>query len=283
MAAAQPPGAVLAQLPVEIWGTFSLPRWTGGQLHSSYEPELVAATSEGRATQSLFLEPVIGTGFEAGVNVFPVSRAGVQVQVTYARGEWAGESSAYDLELRYVSRPPPGTEPQTGEYRRSMTWPRPEGHLTRWSVGGGPVVRWRRGRVGGIVGAGALVRRRSGAAESLGFTVFRLGGHSTLFADEFRVRVGLGPSTSAGAYVGTAFDVGVSERVAATVGVRASVWGASDMTVRVAGLTDRGAAFAAPALVDIDRRMAIDPIRLPPREVAVSVGLKVQCGRRAAP
>jgi hypothetical protein len=273
---AQPPSSAFAASPVEVWGAFTLTGWSGsGQLVSAYEPELVGSDSEGRATQTVVLEPARGRGFEAGVNVFPWSSVGIQAFLAYARADVQGQGGPYNLELRYISRPPPTSEPQAVVFRSSLAWPDAQGRLEDWTFGGGPVVRWRRGRFGGTVSGGGVVHRRTGTAQSLGFTVFRLGGHSTLFSDEFRVRAALGPATTVGICVGTNIDLGMSNRVAATVGLRAFFMGGSELAARVAAMTDRSAGFPPPALVEIDRQMQLGSAPLPVSGVSLSVGIKV--------
>jgi len=138
---------------------------------------------ESRASQVLTVEADAGFGADLGVNVFFNRVLGVQGAVTAASANVSGTNGDYDTFLRYISLPPPDYQPRENTYEQSTPWEPTTGTLGYRSLAIGAVVRWRTdtGRVGGTLAGGIDFDWFTGELESVGYTQFILGGHSTLF------------------------------------------------------------------------------------------------------
>ena len=130
------------------------------------------------------------------------------------------------------------------------------------------------GRVAATGSGGVVWRRVTGSAEPLGFTVFRLGGHSTLFEDDFHVRAALGPSWSTGVYLGGSLDVEIGRHVAATVGCLVLIGSSVDVVTRVEAVVDGDASLSALPPAQIDAAMIPGSLQLSPRAVSLRFGIK---------
>jgi hypothetical protein len=128
-----------------------------------------------------------------------------------------------------------------------------------------------------IVASGGLAWiRLSAEAEPLAFTAFRLGGHSTLFSDDFRVRAALGPTSILGGYLGGVLAVDVSRHIAVAAGLRVLVAGDGDVSARIDAIANATAGVTAPGPRDVDLIMAPGPARLSPQRVGVTVGVMIR-------
>ena len=273
-----PPSSPPPESTVEVWGALHVTFGHGsGQLESSYVPEVVSAPdAEGSARQVLALDPATERGVEIGVNLFPARSLGIQGFVSYAGADLGGVNSPYELQLRYVSRPPPDYQPMPVELSESVAWPDTTGRLRQLTLGVGPAVRWRRPPVTIVASGGLAWIRLSGEAEPLAFTTFRLGGHSTLFSDDFRVRAALGPTSILGGYLGGVLAVDVSRHVAVATGLRVLVAGDADVSARVDAIVDTSGGVTGLEPRDVDLIMAPGPARLSPQRVAVTAGVTIR-------
>jgi hypothetical protein len=262
---------------VEVWAAAGAATWsTEGRIPSDYSPQTALFVGDTRATQTLTLDPSTGRTFEGGINVFPWRNAGLQAFVAYGSADVEGANGPYDVRLSYISRPPPSYDPIPVTFTRSFAWPDTLGRIEQWTFGGGLVARTRPGPVGASIAAGLAVHRITGTAEELGFTVFHLGGHSTMFYDDFRLRVALGPTTMAGAYVGGAVDVEVTPHVALVAGLRACFGTEYDVTVATEAIAAREGGFEPPALADIDARLGPPLAQISPAGFRAFAGIKIR-------
>lgn len=232
--------------------------------------------ADGGARQSLVLDPGVGRGIEAGVNVFPVRSFGVQAFASCVRADVSGANTPYQLRLRYVSRPPPDYQPVPVEVSTSEPWSETTGFVQQWTLGVGPVVRRRKSSVTVVGGGGLAWLRLAGRAEPLAYTTFRLGGHSTLFREDVRVRAALGPTTILGGYVGGAIAVDVSRHVAVGAGLRMLAARAVDVASRIDAIVAPPGAGAGPEPRDVDAVMSPGPARISPQRVGVSVSVTIR-------
>jgi hypothetical protein len=105
--------------------------------------------------------------------------------------------------------------------RQFVVWPDTTGSLVQTTIGLNGAVRAGSARTVNVTVSGGLaVYRVSGATQPLGFTAFRLGGHSVLFSDEYRVGVSLGPETTVGFDIGAEVNLPVGRRSAVVIGYR---------------------------------------------------------------
>jgi len=179
----------------EIWGAWAIAMpISNGRLDVAYEPpmRLGGTPVESRASQTLNVDAGAGYGVDLGVNLFPHPVVGVQVALTATSADVSGANGEYDTYLRYISMPPPDCQPRENTYEQSAPWGTHDRHARvpfarhRWR---GAVAR-AAGRVGGTLAGGLDIDWFTGELESVGYTQFILGGHSTLFSVTHRVRVG---------------------------------------------------------------------------------------------
>ncbi len=191
---------------VEVWGAASgVITGPSVAVTTSYSPPLLFGSDfTSRGGQTLAANAQSTLGLSGGVNIFPVSRLGLQVLVERASYDLSGANTPYLIALQYISRPPPSGEAQQTTLNQSNAWPDTSGSLTEWAVAFNAATRvGHPDRVGLILSAGPTFYRLSGEVQPLGFTTFRLGGHSVLFQDDYRLAASFEPSTGLG------FDAGI--------------------------------------------------------------------------
>ena len=241
----------------EIWGawTVAIPI-NHGTLDSSYEPPLRLGGTplESRAHQVLNVEAGASAGIDVGANVFFNRVFGVQGAFTVTSADVSGANGNYDTFLRYVSNPPPDYQPTEVTVESSTPWKPTTGTLGCRSLAIGGVVRWRTaaGRVGGTLAGGLDISWFTGELESLGYTQFILGGHSTLFSVTHRVRVRPSPDDrSFRPYVGGDVHVALTNRVAVMAGVRVRLASGRAVPIQVVDLVDPDENTWVPELADV--------------------------------
>jgi hypothetical protein len=263
---------------VEVWGGFHTEFGGGsGEIESRYAPQVAFAPgAESSAGQTLALDAGTGLGVEVGANLFPARSLGLQVFVSGTGADIAGVNSPYTVQLRYVSRPPPDYQAVPVDLSQSVAWPDTTGTLRQLTVGVGPVARWRRPPLTVVAGGGLAWTRVSGEAESLGFTTYRLGGHSVLFADEFRLRLAFEPAWTVGGYLGGTLGVDLGRHLAITAGLRMLIAGDAEAVARIDTVSSSTGAATAPSPREVEAIMALDPVTLSPRRVALTIGFSLR-------
>ena len=214
-----------------------------------------------------------------GIDVFLTPAFGVEAWVAHDTLSPDGTSSTYDTSLRYVSRPPPSYDPIVVDYERSTEWPAVASSLARWTTALNGVLRWGApsAPVGATISAGGAGADLRTSFEPLGYTMFVLGGHSTLFPNEYRLETAMVPSTVVRGNVGGSIDVHLGRRASLSLGLR-QVLGPDAVTpaARSSRSIDRRPASTRPAST---RSRRSSPARRPTMETAsfkLTVGLKVE-------
>lgn len=271
--------AAQTQPRVEVWvaGSFvTAPE--AGEIRSEYRPESVNFTSTaGRARQVLALEPDSGVGFEAGAQVFFTRHVGARVTVGFVEHDIAGENTPYDLELDYNSMPPPDYTPRPYSYRQSFAWPATTGTLRHLAVMAGPVFRTDpRRRIDAQATGGLALVRTSGEAGPLGFTRFRMGGHSTFFFDEFRLTMAFEPVTRAGLGLGGDVGAALGPHLSFVAGARVFFVGEAEPGLRVDAVERTVGAFDPPTAEAIEATLGPGRARLPGRHWQAVAGVRVR-------
>ena len=217
------PADAFAQSHVEVFGGIDVATLApAGTFTTDYATALAAGTTTGgRAGQTLALDVARRPGFEGGVNWLPVPHAGVQIFVGRVSAPVSGVNSPYDVRLDYVASPPPNYVPRPFTYERTTTWPDTTGAMTVWRAGVNAIARVSGRRANLTIAGGLLLSRLGGLFEPVGFSQFRLGGHSVLFGDEARVRMTFDGAWHAGVDVGADLAVHAGRHVAIVFGVRA--------------------------------------------------------------
>ena len=279
-AAAQPAGGA-SPARAEVWGAWAVAMPVGeGTLTAGHEPPMLLGGTplESRAHQVLNVEAGAGQGIDLGINFFFNEVLGVQGAFTATLSGVGGTNDNYETFLRYISRPPPDYQPRETTYESSTPWAPTKGTLGHRSLCFGGVVRWRAatGRAGGTLAGGVDVDWLTGELESVGYTQFVLGGHSTLFPVTHRVRVR--PATSErslGLYAGGDVHFAITRRVAIVAGVRVRLHSARTIPLRVVGLVDPDEHAWAPAVSDVAAALDGQPLQLPGMRWNTLVGVKL--------
>jgi hypothetical protein len=278
-AAAQTKSDALASGHWELWGGISaVVGTTAGDLTSSYSPPVFFGsdfTSHG--SQTLTLDSRRGIGFEGGVDLFPTPHLGVQILVNRVSTDLDGTNGPYAIDLTYVSRQPPDSVPQTFAVQYSSRWPDTSGSLTQLTVAVNPVARL--GRPDGLnatVSGGVSYYRLSGTAQPLGYTAFRLGGHSVLFSDEYHLAVSFEPANVIGLNAGGEINIPLGRRTAVVIGYRYLGGGPTDVSVRLSEIVNADQVANQDTPENIARRLAPGPARVTVSNSRILIGVKVK-------
>jgi hypothetical protein len=266
---------------MEISGALTLlPSTTGSVLNVAYEPALRLGGTpiESRAHQSLTVDTRSGRGFEIGLAVFPARAAGLQLTFARSTTDVAGTAGVHDSHLRYVSLAPPSYEPREIVYEHTAPWPPATGSLDITTMAIGAVARWTAegGRFGGRVGGGLAGEHHGGRIESVAYTQFVLGGHSTLFPVTHRVIVA--PVENKWAwrpYVAGDVHARVARRAAVYGGLRVTLGTAATVGVGPVRLADPDENPWAPDLTDVAATLGVERFQLPALRWRAVVGLKI--------
>jgi len=191
-----------------------------GVMVSSYTPTLQFSESgTGIAGQTLALDSGSAPALTLGIDLWPSRRAGIQLLVDWTSADIGGSSSPYSIRLEYEARQPPDYEPRQYVVERTTPWPDPSGELQRLTLALNGLTRWDASRhVAVTLSGGVTSTRLTGDLDSLGFTSFRLGGHSVLFSEEHRVGMELDPVWVTGFDLGATIEYALSGRVALVAG-----------------------------------------------------------------
>jgi hypothetical protein len=187
---------------------------------STYSPPFRYVEHTSTATQTMPLDAGKGPGLWLGVERDLGRHVGLQLSAHYGEADLSGAAGQYDLAMRYTSRPPPQYQPVEVTVRRSEAQPGAEGRLKTLAVAL-DLVAWAdlgsRGRLGLVVGPAWL--HAKGRAQSLVYTEYHMGGHSTAFDQDYLVSfefpanalgldVGGFAEVDLGRHAGLRFDVG---------------------------------------------------------------------------
>ena len=262
---------------LEVWGALTrMVMAPAGDLVSAYSPPLFFATDfTSSGGQTLTLDGNGGLGFQGGVNVFGAAHLGAQVFLDRSSADFSGVNQPYTVALTYVSRPP-NSPPLVVGTRQFVMWPDTSGSLVQTTVGLNGVAR-----VGGAetvnatVSGGLAVYRFSGETQPLGFTAFRLGGHSVLFSDEYRVGVSLGPETAVGFDVGGEVNVPAGRRMAVVIGYRYLGGSTVDLPVKLATILNPEQVVNEMSIAEMSQLFAPAPARVRIAASRFVIGVKV--------
>ena len=264
-------------LRVEIWSALSTSfADASGTLASAYSPPLLldgGFTSAGR--QTLAFDGRSALGFEGGVNLFFIRRrAGLQLLFHRASADVSGSSSPYDVTLQYTSLQPPANEPIVVNIHQTTPWPDSTGAMTRSQIAVNGVVRVGQGRVTATLSGGLSAYALSGDVQPLAFTTFRLGGHSALFQDDYRLAISLEPTRTIGFNVGGDLDIAVGGHVALIIGYRVDGGPAADAPVRVTSVLNANEVSFQQTVAEIVQSLAPGPAHVSVSGSRAIVGLK---------
>lgn len=260
--------APLARAGEPSWRVFAGPSRVGPSLSttyvSSYSPPFQYTPYTSAATQVVPLEGASGLGLLLGLERDLGRYLGLQLTVGRGRGDVSGGPGQYDLAMRYTARPPPSYQPVEVSLARAEAQPEATGHLDSLVVAldlTASAELGSRGRLG--VGAGPAWLHAEGRAQSLVYTVYYMGGHSTSFYEDHRVYFDF-PSATLGLDAGAFAEIELGPRLGLRLDLRYT-WGPEQQAeVTVGGLVDpRSVARTLPA-EDVQRGLAPRPVAVDP-------------------
>jgi hypothetical protein len=278
-AAAQPVSG--GQVRLELWGAFAAATpVSGGSLASDYAPLLVSGSDyTSHAAQTMTVDTGWGHGVDVGANVFLSPWFGIQGSFLYSRAAISGTgNSDYLLDLRYVARQPPDYQPREYHTSSATAWADTEGSLSYRAIFLGGVFRVGRpgGRVSGTIAGGVSIAHITADVQSLAYSEFRLGGHSTLFESRHRVSVGTGGAEArVGPYVGGDVSAHLNPHVAAFGGIRVEMGPQGDVAATPDALVDPAEDAFPPDISEVQRVMALGPMHLPTSRWHLLAGIKI--------
>ncbi len=263
----------------ELWGAATgATSGPAGELATSYSPPLLLDgdyTSHGG--QTLHADSGRAIGFSAGINIFPTPRVGLQVLLDRVSFPVSGSNPPYVFGLQYVSRPPPNNEPQVVSLNQSVAWPDTSGTLTQLVVGFNAAVRFGHSEhIGFTVSGGPSYVHIGGSVQPVAYTAFRLGGHSVLFEDDYRLEMSLDSANALRFNVGGDLTIAVSSGTAFLVGYRYLGGANMDVNLRPSAILNPNQVLFQQALDEIASRITPVSMRLSPSGSRAIAGLKVR-------
>jgi hypothetical protein len=270
--------AQTAEHRVAAWATIGTSSVGTTEIVTRYQPQLLFGTVEASAaSQTVTTGRHGGRLLTAGGQAFVSPRAGLESWMSWDSIGTDAVSSAYFTALRYVSRPPPSNEPVLVDYSQSTAWPGVRVSSARWTTAVNGVVRWNTGgRLSGTVSGGLAIVRVTASADPLGYTTFGLGGHSTLFANEYRLSSETEATTVTGGNVGGSLDVALNRRAALAIMLRQVLAPDAHPTLRAVSIDRSQAGFEPPDAATITAQLSGSTVSIPTSAVQVSVGLKLR-------
>jgi hypothetical protein len=288
-------GRVAAAQPgsgrIEVWGGLTLvatnvdtrvvTRYTPAI--DSYSPPLAGST----AGQTVQVVGANATGVGGGVNLFFSRHAGFQFLVESEAIDLTGVNGDYTVLLNYTARQPPDYVDRTYSSSSRFTpcgmteaWgcvPPTTGSLRETTLGFNAVGRWPAGRRVNVELSGGLsYYDLRGDAEALRYTVYRMGGHSTLFSEQYRLAYSVGPAHAFGANLGATLDVELGGGVCLMADARYFTAAAIAAPVTVTEVTNRDTIVFLQEPATIQGNLHPPDVEISPARLRALVGIKIR-------
>ena len=210
------------------------------------------------------LDASAGPGVLLGVERALSRHVGLQLSAHYGEASVSGDPGQYDLSMRYTSRPPPSYQPVEVSLKRSEAQPAADGRLKTLAVAL-DLVAWTnlgpRARLG--VSAGPAWLWTKGRAESLVYTAYFMGGHSTSFYQDYLVSFEF-PSSTLGLDAGGFVEVDLGRRVGLRLDLRTCRGPEQDADVTLHEIVNADEVGRSTELAEIERGLAPGPVRVDP-------------------
>jgi len=260
---------------VIVGPSFFLPAF-GTTYASTYSPPFEYVTHASTARQAMPLDASAGPGVLLGVECALSRHVGLQLSAHYGEASVSGDPGQYDLSMRYTSRPPPSYEPVEVTLQRSEAQPAADGRLETLTVALDLVV-WAdlgsRARLG--IAAGPAWLRTKGRAESLVYTAYHMGGHSTSFYQDYLVSFEF-PANALGLDVGGFAEADLGHRVGLRLDLR-YVWGPErDADVTLREIVNPDEIIWSADLADIQNGLAPAPVPVDPSFFRAALALTLR-------
>jgi hypothetical protein len=243
---------------------------------SRYAPPFDYVPHSSEATQTMPLDAGSGPGVLLGVEGAVGRHVGLAFSAQWSDASLSGAPGHYDLSMQYTSNPPPDYEPVEVNLQRSEAQPQADGSLKTLALAF-DVVAWTKLGSGGRLGvsAGPALLRTRGRAQSLVYTVYWMGGHSTAFSQDYLVSFEF-PATVLGLDVGTFAEAELGARVGLRLDLR-YFWGPKrDADVTLGEIVNAGDVIRSAELADIERGLAPAPVQVDPSFFRAALALTVR-------
>jgi hypothetical protein len=217
-----------------------------------------------------------GLGVLLGLERALGPHVGLQLSADYGGAGLSGASGQYDLRTHYTSRPPPSYDPIEVSLERSEAQPEADGRLKTLAVALDLVV-WTdlgaRGRLGLSVGPAWLWTK--GRAESLVYTAYFLGGHSTSFSEDYLVSFGF-PSSTLGLEAGGFAAVDLGRRVGLRLDLRYCRGPEQNADVTLDEFVNADEVIRSIDLAEIEHGLAPGAVRVDPQFFRAALALTIR-------
>ena len=248
-----------------------------GTLTSSYSPPLLLDgefTSHG--AQSLTVDTSLGMAFAGGVDVFLTPRAGLRIMFDRANYDVTGTNGPYGFALDFTTHQPPDDRPQAIAVRQTVPRPDTAGSLTQLAIAFDAIVRiGATNRVNVTLSGGPHVSRLSGTLRPLAYTAWELGGHATLFEDDYELAVHVAPSYGVGFNAGVELNTPVTRRTAFIAALRYFHRGGATTLGTPSAILNADRLLFAQPLDEVVLRIGALPVSASVSGARVLAGLKV--------
>lgn len=186
LAAASPAGA---QAHTEVAGGVGVPLGAQALAYGTqYLPPFASAPHSGTAGQQLALDAGRSPAVWGSIGLFPRPKLGVEFTASFRRVSLTGTSTPYVVAVQYSARQPPDYVSRDYRIDRSTQWPAIDGRVSELTLGASVVgYAGDAARAALRLSGGLAFVSASGTFEPLGYSQFSLGGHSVLFADDYRL------------------------------------------------------------------------------------------------
>jgi hypothetical protein len=276
---------------VEAWGGLTL---VAASLDTSITTQYVpliqsysAPLAGSTAGQTVQVAAGNGFGFGGGVNLFFSPHVGVQFLFDQDRRDLSGENGDYSVLLNYTARQPPDYVERA--YTVSSTFkpcdashawgcvPPTSGTLKQRTIGFNLVGRWPAGRYVNVEISGGLTYHDvRGDAEALRYTSYRMGGHSTIFSEEYELAYSVGPAYGLGFNAGATFDIALGRAVALTADARYVAGALLTAPILVTEVANQDSIVFLQDVATIQQNLHPPDIEVSPSRFRVLVGLKIR-------
>ncbi len=243
-------GLAAAQPRVELavgYGSF-IPSWKDAVYEHIYAPRFLygtPASTSGRQTLTLGLDSLGGGSLSLGL---VAGSFGVQVMYHAFSPSVSGTTTKHEASVTYTSTPPPDYLPHEVSLTYTSTMPPPSGEMQEKAFSLDGFTRLYLGHWFTVdLSAGATWFNLKGVIGTLDYWKFWLGGHSTLFSEEYPLLMRVAPINRLGGNAGATLNW--------HVGTNAALW--VEARYFLAGKTEAELSFEP---VDPDAAiMAFDP------------------------
>ncbi len=267
------PGPSQAQ-SIELAGGVDVPLRQSSFLYDTrYVPPVVAFESSGEAGQTVTLQRSRRPAVWGAVAWFPARHAGVEARAGFRSSTVSGTSGPHHVSLTYTSRQPPDYVPRQFSLQTSTDQPAPGGELRTVCLDVLAIGRFGDARrLEARVSGGLALVAVSGEFEPVALSVFRLGGHSTLFSDDRALTLTVDRKWSIGAVAG--FDVfrAFTNRAGFTAGLRVMAPRTIGAPVRVTAVGD---GLFSLTVSEAQEMLAPAPLRIRPWTFDLNFGLRL--------